>query len=199
MSKFRASFSILSSWSKGYVQDAIDMYFKLERPKNKFMLDGIRYHKSWERYINKNKKLHPQLSSTNRPLIAPKTELKLEMDISPTLEFVGVIDCLDEPILYEFKSGSRVSSDYANGNQADLYSILLEHNGYQVDKAIYIHFDQYLKITDSAMVWITKERKERAMEWLLKYSKEMDNYLEVKGYYEKYKNIPPVETIKKAL
>ena len=38
--KFRASYSILNSWSKGYAQDAIDMYFKLPRQDNKFMEEG---------------------------------------------------------------------------------------------------------------------------------------------------------------
>ena len=196
---FRASYSILNSWSKGYAQDAIDMYFKLNREPNKYMVEGLKFHKSWEEYVNKNKKLHPQLSSLNKPLNDPKCELKLEMPINDHIELVGVVDCLDEPILYEFKSGTKPSSEYANSVQADLYSILCEYHGYHPDRAFYLHFDQYLKETDGAMVWLTEQRRTEAMEWLLKYAEEMHQYLLVNGYYEKYPKIVPVEEIEQAI
>lgn len=184
--KFRASYSILNSWSKGYAEDAIAMYFKLEREPNKYMIDGLRHHKSWESYILKNKKLHPQLSSLNKTLTNPQCELKLEMPINEYIDFVGVIDCLDEDTLYEFKTGIKHSSDYANTYQADLYSVLLKHHGYTPEKAIYIHFDQYSKETDSAMVWLTDKRRENALEWLVKTATEMNEYLQSNGLYEKY-------------
>lgn len=196
--KFRASFSILNSWSKGYAQDAIDMYFKVDREPNVYMIDGLKHHKSWEEYITKNKKLHPQLSTTNKALKDPKCELKLVMPINDHIDFVGVVDCLDEDILYEFKTGSRQSSDYANGNQIDLYSILLKHHGYNPEKGIYIHFDQYSKETDSAMVWLTENRRTEALEWLIKNAEEMHEYLTVNGYYEKYSTPAPIEIIEEA-
>lgn len=196
---FRASFSILNSWSKGYAKDAIDMYFKLDREPNQYMIEGLKYHKEWEEYINKNKKLHPQLSSLNKPLNDPQCELKLEMPVNDHIELVGVIDCLDNEILYEFKTGTKQSSEYANSVQADLYSILCEHHGYHPEKAFYIHFDQYMKTTDSAMIWLTENRRKEAMEWLLKYAEEMHEYLTVNGYYEKYPKIVPVEVIEQAV
>jgi len=195
MRKFRASYSILNSWSKGYAQDAINMYFKLDTEPNKYMIAGLKFHKSWENYANEHKKLHPQLSSISKPLSDPKCELKLEMPINDHIELVGVVDCLDNDTLYEFKSGTKPSSEYANTYQADLYSILVEYHGYHPKKAFYLHFDQYVKETDSAMVWLTENRRKEALEWLLKYSEEMHQYLLTNGYYEKYPQIAPVEEV----
>lgn len=197
--KFRASFSILNSWSKGYAQDAIDMYFKLPRKDNKFMEEGRKYHKAWQTYIEKNKKLHPQLSSLNKPLEDPKCEIKLSMPLDDRIDLVGVIDCLDNDTLYEFKTGTRQSSDYANGMQVDVYSILCEHNSYHPDKAFYIHFDQYFRETESSMVWLTENRREKALEWLLKTAKEMDSYLTTNKLYEKYKTTEAVEEIEELI
>jgi len=183
---FRASYSILNSWSRGYAQDAINMYFKLDREPNKFMIAGRKYHKEWEDYIIKNNKMHPQLSSGNRELKDPQCELKLEMPINKHIELVGVIDCLDEHTIYEFKSGSYPSSQYANGKQVDIYSLLTKYHGYDVTKAFYLHFDQYIRETDSALVWITPERTQKAKEWVINVAEEMHNYLLNNGLYEKY-------------
>jgi len=192
---FRASFSVLNSWSKGYAKDAIDMYFKLPRETNQFMEDGLKYHKSWQEYIEKNKKLHPQLSSLNKPLNDPKCELKLEMPINDHIEFVGIIDCLDEPILYEFKSGTKPSSEYANSVQMDLYSMLLKYHGYNTERGFYLHFDQYVKETDSAMVWLTDQRRANALEWLLEKAEQMHEYLTDSKLYEIYSKLEPIEVI----
>lgn len=193
--RFRASVSILNSWSKGYAQDAIEMYFKLPRKTNEFMEEGLKFHRDWENYINKYKKLHPQLSSLNKPLSDPRTELKLEMEITPEIELVGIIDCLDNSTLYEFKSGTKPSSEYANGMQVDVYSLLCEYHGYHPDRAFYLHYDQYLKETDGAMVWLTEERRKRAREWIIKYSTEMNDYLVANKLFEKYPKLEEVEVI----
>jgi hypothetical protein len=194
MNKFRASFSVLNSWSKGYRDDAIAMYFKLPRESNIYMEEGLKFHKSWEAYITKEGKLHPQLSTKEVLLNDPMCELKLVMPVNDWLEFVGVIDCLNRPDLYEFKTGTKPSSEYANSKQADLYFLLCEHFGYEVEKAIYIHFDQYEQKTDKAIVWNTADRRQKAMDWLVETSREMNEYLEKNGLYEKYKTLPKVNT-----
>lgn len=185
-SKMRVSYSILNSWSKGYAQDAIDMFFKLPRVENIYMIDGKKHHKSWEEYITKNKRLHPQLSSLCKLLQDPICELKLEMPINDELEFVGVVDCLDNDDLYEFKSGTKPSSEYANSVQADVYSLLCEYHGYHPKKAFYIHFDQYLKTTDSSMVWITETRRENAKKWIIDTASNMLEYIKANKLDEKY-------------
>jgi hypothetical protein len=195
MNIFRAIHSILNSWERGYAQDAIDMYFKLPRPSNVFMEEGTKFHKSWQTYIETNKRLHPQLSSLNKKLIDPMCELKLEMPINDHIELVGIVDCLDRPTAYEFKSGTKPSSEYANTKQLDIYSLLLHHHGYEVDRGFYLHFDQYFRQTDSAMVWLTETRRKEALEWVLKVAEEMHQYLTDNKLYEKYPKIAPVEEI----
>jgi len=196
---FRASYSILNSWSLGYAQDAINMYFKLPRETNKYMEEGLKYHKTWQNYIEKNKKLHPHLSSLNKTLKDPVCELKLEMPINDHIEFVGVIDCLDGHDLYEFKSGTRPSSEYANGKQVDLYSMLCEYHGYKPQKAFYLHYDQYIRETDGAMVWLTETRRKRAKKWLIEKSEEIYQYFLANKLYDKYPMIQPIEVIEQSI
>ena len=183
---FRASYSILNSWSMGYAQDAIDMYFKLPRATNQYMEDGKKFHESWQKYIEANKELHPQLWSSVKKLTAPHCELKLTMPISDTIEFVGVVDCLDAPTIYEFKTGTRSADDYARSHQSPLYALLCHHHGYSVDKAFYLHFNQYLRETDSALVWLTDGLVNQAKDWLVETAESMRNYLIANNYYEKY-------------
>lgn len=183
---FRASYSILNSWERGYAQDAINSYFKLERKTNIYMEAGLKFHKAWEDYINKNKEIHPQLSTKKIKLKNPICELKLEMPINDHMEFVGVIDCLDEPTILEFKSGTNSASNYASSKQVPLYSLLAEYHGYKVNKGIYYHWNQYFKETECSMIWLTDQVKKEAKKWLVKVGDEMYNYLLINKYYEKY-------------
>lgn len=199
MKKFRVSFSILNSFSKGYEEDAVAMYFKLPREENIYMKEGKKFHKSWENYINKNKRLHPQLSSTTKVLKNPICELKLEMDINDQIQFVGVIDCLDTPIVYEFKSGIKHSSNYATSKQIDVYALLLEEHGYKVDKGIYCHFDQYKKEIDNSIIWITDKRKELAKKWLIDQATKFYQYLVNNDLFDKYKVVEDITSIEESI
>lgn len=191
---FRASYSILNSWNKGYAQDAIDMYFKLPREPNKYMEDGIKHHTMWQNHIIKHKELHPQLTIIPKKLKYPECEMKLTMPITDDIEFVGMIDCLDEPTLYEFKTGVKTANEYASTHQGILYGMLATYHGLSVDKIIYIHFNQYLKETDSAMVWLTSKAVDESKQWLIDTASEMNDYLKTNGYYDKYK-VPEVDVV----
>jgi len=183
---FRASYSILSSWEAGYAQQAIEMYFKLPRETNKYMEDGIRFHNSWEDYINKNKQMHPQLSSICEPLKDPVCELKLEMPINDHINLVGVIDCLDVPKICEFKSGVKSACAYAETKQIPVYALLAEYHVHTIDRGTYYHWDQYFKETDCSNIWITEKVKKEALEWVIKVSEEMYDYLIKNKLFEKY-------------
>ena len=173
---FRISYSILNAWSKGNYSDAIDMFFKKEKELTNYLKDGIDFHKKWEYEINHTKKLPRDLDKKETKLSNPKCEFKLETIINDRIEFVGIIDCLDEDILYEFKTGSTSSADYANGLQVDCYSYLLSQNGFNPTKAFYIHYDQYIGKTDKSLVYLTENRKLKAKKWIEKQSESMYKY-----------------------
>lgn len=187
MNKIRVSYSILSAFDRGDIVGAVNMYYKVFRPTNIHMEQGIEFHQQWQVYTDKYKKLHPQLSSKNSPLIDPRTELKLETDITPEIQFVGVVDCVDEPIIYEYKSGGKPSSEYANGNQIDCYAVLLSKFDIKINKGFYLHYDQIIKETDSAMVWITEDRMKKAEEWIIKNALEFKKHIEDNNLDETYK------------
>ena len=77
-----------------------DMFFKKEKELSSYLKDGIDFHKKWEYVINQTKQLPKELDRKETKLKNPKCELKLEIPINDHIEFVGVIDCLDEDILY---------------------------------------------------------------------------------------------------
>lgn len=187
MEKIRVSYSILNAFSHGDITGAINMYYKVFRPSNSAMEQGIEFHKTWQVYTDKYKKLHPNISTLNKALSDPRTELKLEVDITPIIQFVGVIDCLDEPFIYEYKSGSKPSSEYANGNQIDCYAVLLKYCNIKVEKGFYLHYDQIIKETDSAMIWITEDRLKKAEKWIIEQALAFKKYIEDNNLDETYK------------
>lgn len=176
LSLFRTSYSILNAWSRGNYSDAIDMFFKKEKELSSYLKDGIDFHKKWEYQIKQTKQLPKELDRKETKLKNPQCELKLEIPINDHIEFVGVIDCLDEDILYEFKSGSMSSADYANGLQVDCYSYLLSRCGYNPIKGMYLHYDQYVSKTDKSLVYLTDTRRQKAKEWIEKQSESMYQY-----------------------
>lgn len=201
---FRVSYSILNSWSRGYAEDAIAMYFKLPRETSRQMEEGLMYHKSWEEYINRNKQLHPQLTSGIVKLQDPKCELKLEAMLDDLIQVVGVIDCLDTPTIHEFKSGVKSASEYAETQQGGVYGVLCDLCGYEgVDRVRYSHFNQYDKTHDTAFTWLTEKRKESARKWLTEHGNSMYDYLVKNGYYDKYEvpnhSVTPIVTDEEVL
>jgi hypothetical protein len=184
--KIKVSYSILSAWESGSKEQAVNNFFKIYSPSSQAMNEGTAFHKSWEESILKHKRLPKELSTQNQPLIAPRTEVYLKKDITPQIEYSGIIDCLDEPILYEFKSGNKVSSDYANTKQIDGYALLCAKEGIKIEKGFYLHYNQKTKDTDCAMVWITPKRLERVEKWIIKNATEFYNYLLENKLYERY-------------
>lgn len=182
--KFRASYSVLTQWSSGNWDMAIGMYFKLKKFTTIQMAEGSEFHKNWEQETLKSKCLPAVFGGAK--LIAPKCELKLVAQLDEWLELVGVIDCMDAPTIYEFKTGKTSSEIYANGVQPAVYGVLSTMSGYVVDKAEVHHYDQYTKKVDMSIVWLTKKHLEDAYNWVYSLSSEMHAYFLENDLYNKY-------------
>lgn len=181
---FRASYSVLNAWKQGNWQRAIEMYFKLTDFVTPQMAEGKAFHKQWEEYIIKNQALPPEFG--DKKLIKPLPEFKTVVQIHPWLRLVGIVDCLDAPTIYEFKTGKRSSEKYANDFQTGVYGIIATMSGYFVDRAEIFAYDQYKKSYDWSMLWLTDKYLKDSLEWVETISSEMFSYFEENKLFEKY-------------
>ncbi len=191
---FRASFSVLNLWASGNWEDAIKAYFKLDRFITRAMAEGKEHHEAWEQHILATKTL-PEVFGY-RVLLDPKPEIKLEVKLYDWLEAVCVIDCLDAPTVYEFKTGISNSQHYANQMQAPLYGFLATMSGIYIDRAEIHHYDQHAKEADMSIMWITDAVLKQAQEWLETYASEMHAYLIENDLYNQLKKPESSDGIK---
>lgn len=182
--KFRASYSILSAWASGDWERAVKMYFKLETFTSPAMEEGKRFHEQWAKYIEENKSTPPELGGIK--LLNPTPEIKKTVNIHDWLDLVGVIDCYDKPIIYEWKTGKQSSESHASSPQAGVYGVLATLAGFYADKAEIYHYDQHLKKSDMSIVWLTDKVLKDSLNWVETLSSEMHNFLLENGLYEKY-------------
>lgn len=185
MNKFRASYSVLSTWATGDYDRAIKMYFKLETITSKAMEAGKELHEQWQKEIETTKCLPVVFGS--KPLNNPETEVKRVVQIFDWLELVGVPDCVDGENIYEFKSGkSKDSEAYANDQQVGIYGLILALDKRKTKMAYIYHLDQYSKKMDMSMVHITPELLQKTMDWVESMASDMHNYLTVNNLYQRF-------------
>lgn len=183
MTKFRASFSVLNMFASGRVDDAINAYLHKPIEVTPQMKEGGEYHRKWEAEIKRTKKLPDVLGGL--PLLNPITEKKIVVEVEPWLDLVGVIDCLDETTIYEFKTGSSMNaSAYANTMQGPLYGILTALAGIKTDKIVYRHYNQYTGDAQSYYRWITNSSLKDCHSWLITNAQAMNELLQEQGLKE---------------
>lgn len=182
--KFRASYSILNTWASGNYDMAIKYYFKLDTFVTPAMVDGRKYHETWATHINNTLRLPEEFGKLE--LKKPQTELKKVVQITDWLELVGIIDCYDDPTIYEFKTGKQSSESYASSMQPAVYGVLATMSGLYVDRAVIHHYDQHRKKSDNSYIWLTDKVLNDGLNWIETLASEMHNYLEQNKLYERF-------------
>lgn len=187
--KFRASYTILQTWNAGQWENAIKMYFKLDKFITPQMQEGREYHEKWAKHITETKTMPIEFGA--KPLNAPIAEQKTVVQIEPWLELVGIIDCYDSPIIYEWKTGKQSSDIYAGSNQGGIYAVLGTYSGKYVEKIEIHHYDQYSRQPEVSIVWVTDELLQETHNWLITTAGEMHNYFMVNDLYNRFgRNLP---------
>src|ERR1035437_10138554 len=148
------------------------------------MEEGKRFHKLWADQITEFKESPTEIGAIK--FINPIAEIKKTVSINDWLDLVGVIDCYDKPIIYEWKTGKSSSESYASSPQAGVYGGLATLAGLYVEKAEIHHYDQYLKKSDFSIVWVTDEMLKNSLNWVETLASEMHNYLNENKLYDKY-------------
>lgn len=99
---------------------------------------------------------------------------------------VGKIDCIDAPIIYEFKTGKQSSEAYASSKQTGVYAVLATRSNIYVDRAEIYHYDQYINKFDMSAVWLTDNVLEDAENWILTLGAEIHEYFEQNKLYDRF-------------
>lgn len=187
---FRATYSILSAWDKGDYKGAIKSYYKLETYTNKYMEMGKKYHKKFENEINETG-CRPEIFG-GKKLVNPVAEEKLEIDLLPWLQLVGVVDCRhgkNNIIVEDYKTGTTPLNDWLSSKQLPLYAVLLMAKGYNVNQGRIYKFNQYSREVEVGVLWISKTLIQDTVAWLIKTANDMVGYIEEHGLENKYGHI----------
>jgi hypothetical protein len=184
--KLRASFTVMNVWAQGKWEDAIKYYFKLDRVVTPAMEEGLRFHKEWENEIKRTSNI-PAIFGEKK-LERPETELHLNTELSDWLILTGKIDLLDQPTVYEWKTGKSESDFYARTYQLPVYALLCTYNNKLVTKGEVHHYDQYTKKADMSIVWITDKMLKDALNWVETLGSEMADYFTKNDLFQKYGN-----------
>lgn len=190
MQKFRASYSVLDMWTRDW-ENAIAMYFKLETYVTRQMQEGREWHEKWAKEIEKTGKLPEVFGAT--PLKNPKPELKLYVPEYGKdyewLELVGVIDCLDDDVIYEFKTGVTNSSGHTKSYQGGVYGILANLHKVKAKQVQIHHYNQYTRKADMSIIWLTPDLLAETDNWIKTISCEMYEYFRENNLFEKFGGI----------
>jgi hypothetical protein len=184
--RLKVSYSILNAWAQGRYEDAIKYILRLEVVRIPAMIEGEKYHKSWESEIIRTKRL-PAIFGAKQ-LINPQPEQYIKVDVNDWLVLSGKIDCYDKPTIYEFKTGRQNSEEIAGSMQVGVYGVLSTLNKQYVDRAEIYCFNQYLKKDNVSMsiVHITDELLEKSLNWIETIAGDIRNYIEQNKIFEKY-------------
>ena len=149
--KLRLSYSLLSTWQRGEIDRAVQMYFRIQAPSTPQLDDGRAIHKEISQHILTFKKLPEYMPQI--PLNDPKPDYEVVVPYNDLFDLKGVYDCLDDDTVHEFKTGVMSSVDYANMDQIPFYFLIDEMTENQLQQAYLIHYNQYLKKNDFVKIW----------------------------------------------
>ena len=184
--KIRLSYTALNLWSHGAWEEAIKSILHLDSYVSPQMVEGQEFHQRWEDEIQKTRCL-PKVFGGG-PLRDPIPEKKLVWE-NGRIELVGVIDCLESPVVHEFKTGLRSSESYAGTRQPGFYAFLAMMNGYKVGMAQVHHFNQYTRRSDTSLIWVTRGLMEETISWINQTGMDIVKYFDENR--EQIKKIAP--------
>lgn len=176
MTLFRISFSVLDPWSRGDIDEALRRYYHKDVQPTQPMIEGKALHELWKQETDTKKSLPAVFGG--HPLVNPETEIKMEMMIDDWIQFVGVIDCLAEHTIIEYKTGRAGVHGYSSSWQPRCYQALVEANGYTVDTAMILFHNQHEQFVQKGKIYLTDQSKKDAVEWIRTFSSEFRDALD---------------------
>jgi hypothetical protein len=180
MKRIRLSYSLISVWERGQTQEVIDLYFHVDRKGSRQMDEGKKYHQEIAESIKNFNSLPPYMDFKAN-FLTPKPEHEIVVPYNELADLKGIIDCLDEPYLYEFKTGVADSLEWARTNQLAFYFLLCELAKIPITSAYLIRHNQYEKTTDYTIVHNSEKLRDKARNVVDSVVYEIHNYFSEQG------------------
>ena len=177
MNKLRLSYSLLTTWDRGDIQRAVDLYFHVDGFVNEAMINGRKVHEEIENHIIKFGEF-PEWFFTYE-LVDPKPEEIVIVEYNELFNIKGIFDCRDGTTLFEFKTGGTDSLAWARTWQLPIYFLIAEIAEIEIDKAFLIRNNG--EKTDFCIVHNTKKKREMAANIIDSIAPEIYAYFEQQG------------------
>ncbi len=179
MKTFRCSFSILEPWSKGDWDEAIRRFYKTSIKVTPQMQAGRLMHEQWRAETNQTSCLPAVFGG--KPLDPFKCEEKMECTLDGWLNFVGIVDCMENHTIHEYKTGAADSLTYSRTMQTKVYQLLCAENAYYPNQAVIRHYNQYTQRVTTSYQYLSAKTLEYGREWIITNASEMANAMEEAG------------------
>ena len=162
MKKMRISYSLINAWERGDPDRAVKTYFHLDTQPTRQMVEGREVHEEIANYIDENGEFPKWFF--NYPLKNPETEKAVVVNYNEVFDLKCIIDLLDSPLMFEYKTGVTDSLGWTRTDQLPFYFLVCELADIKVDSAFLIRYNQYIKKTDFAVVHNHKGLRDHARE-----------------------------------
>jgi hypothetical protein len=187
MTKIRLSYSLLNAWKWGRREEAINLYLRIPTvftPEQQKRIDlGSNFDKYVEDFVNKNKKLPPELGGLE--LEHPLPKMRLTLPYNEMFDLVGELDVWAKPMGIEVKcSATKDSVEYSETEQISMYFLLFdlweeEKKSEKIMDGFYLYrFDPSHKTYDRSLVWRSKRRTDEARAMIDKMGPEIYKFFQ---------------------
>lgn len=162
-------------WKEGKYEDAIGMYLGKPLPATPAMELGKLYDEKWNRFIEANKQLPPELGG--QTLNNPKTQVKYSVRIPLSEEYEillrGVPDITTDDEIIDNKCGRTEANQYVGKMQLDYYSLFKP----DIKVGKYLCYNPYTGGLTVGIKFLSEENRENALNEIITYGGEILQYL----------------------
>lgn len=183
--KFRASYSVLRLWEESRWEEAIKLYFHMDRWTSEAMADGKNWHEKWAEEIKKTK-CKPAIFGGDK-LKDPIVEQKIVVPVYDWLDLSFIMDLYDDGVLTDWKTGVTNSQDYARMPQIPVYAVGCLLANMPIKRAEIYAFNQHAR-PENAISYsfrnITDNVIKEGFDYIETFGTEMFNYFVEHNLFE---------------
>lgn len=179
MKKLRVSYTLLNLWRQGKVQEAISCYFHMPMVSTPAMKKGKKVHKIIEEMIQSDGVLPDFLPKFK--LVKPQAEKEVVVSYNDQFDLKCIIDCLDEPNLYDWKVGVTSALEWSGTLQLPLYFFICQLAGIEVDKGYIVRYNPIERKTDWVLIHNTPKMREYGENLVASLAPEILAFFEQEG------------------
>ena len=164
----------------GDTDRAVRTYFHLDTQPTRQMIDGREIHEEIAEHIKKTGQFPEWFF--NYSLLNPEPEKEVVVSYNDIFDLKCIIDCLDTPLMFEYKTGVTDSLGWTRTDQLPFYFLVCELADIKVDSAFLIRYNQYIKKSDYAVVHNHKGLRDHARELIDSVGTEIYSFFESEGF-----------------